>query len=113
MSFFLNSIEPTVEPVEAAGRLVHDGAGRLFVSDPTIRSSAEEEEADMQRLGFGNVFGLKLALRIRIKLVTTVFVTATSTSVHYVTVGRKTFFIQICTPSPFRCLRPSRTLDEC
>ncbi|XP_032789980.2 uncharacterized protein LOC116927099 [Daphnia magna] len=113
------SIEATAEPVQGpeSEHWVHARGPRLFASDPTIRSSASAEqsdEADRQRLGFHNLLGLKLALKKRIKyitIVTTVFVTITSTSVDYITVSTKTFFVQICTPSPFPfdvCVRSRR-----
>lgn len=118
-SHYLNSIEATAEPVQGpeSEHWVHARGPRLFASDPTIRSSASAEqsdEADRQRLGFHNLLGLKLALKKRIKyitIVTTVFVTITSTSVDYITVSTKTFFVQICTPSPFPfdvCVRSRR-----
>ncbi|KAI9563584.1 hypothetical protein GHT06_011048 [Daphnia sinensis] len=116
------SIEATAEPnVQGpeSDHWVHGRGRRLFASsDPTIRSSVwrpeEPGEADRHLLGFHNLLGLKLALKKRIKsitIVTTVLVTVTSTSVDYITVSTKTFFVQICTPSPFPfdvCVRSRR-----
>ncbi|XP_032790044.2 uncharacterized protein LOC116927160 [Daphnia magna] len=79
-------------------------------SGPLIQSSKEDaelkqesdddEQVEEGRFGY---FGLKKTFK-KIKfvtVVTTTAVTATSTSTYYVTISTKTFFIQICTPSPF------------
>ncbi|XP_059352970.1 uncharacterized protein LOC132088323 [Daphnia carinata] len=110
-----SSIEATAEP--GPDHWVHGRGLGLFASDTTIRSSVwpeESGEADRHLPAFHNLLGFKLALKKRIKLmtiVTTVFVTITSTSVDYITVSTKTFFVQICTPSPFPfavCVRSRR-----
>ncbi|XP_057376868.1 uncharacterized protein LOC130698085 [Daphnia carinata] len=76
-------------------------------SDPLIQSSKEdlkqesyEDDVEEGRFGY---FGLKNKFK-KIKfitVVTTTVVTTTSTSTSYVTISTKTFFVQICTPSPF------------
>ncbi|EFX82164.1 hypothetical protein DAPPUDRAFT_241304 [Daphnia pulex] len=98
---------------EIAGRndesQILDNNRRISVrSGSVIHSSKNDEESrdnseqvNEGRFGF---FGLKNKLKKKVKLVTvvtTTAVTVTSTSTYYKTVSTKSFFIQVCTPSPF------------
>ena len=65
----------------------------------------EVEEADT-RLGFQQLLSLKKTIKSRLKfnlitVISTVQTTTVSTTTSYVTISIKTFFIQLCTPSPF------------
>lgn len=87
-----------------------DNNRRISVrSGSVIHSSKNDEESrddsgennNEGRFGF---FGLKNKLKKKVKVitvVTTTAVTLTSTSTYYKTVSTKSFFIQVCTPSPF------------
>lgn len=106
-----NRIEPTALPVET--REVPANSPSEEVIQPSASSTASEEELDPEddeqvgRLGFRNFLALKLALKKRLKMkhlvtiITTSVFTSTTTSTAYTTVTTKTFFIQLCTPSPF------------
>lgn len=60
-----------------------------------------------QRLGFLQALSIHGALKKKLKIphlitvITTSVTTTTTTSTFYSTVSTKTFFIQLCTPSPF------------
>ena len=79
--------------------LLTEGRNRHFLSDSVIQPS-EEDEPD-QRLAFNLLLGVKNSLIERFKLVTTIVTTITSTATSFTTVSTKTFFVQLCTPSPF------------
>lgn len=91
------------------------------VIQPSTSSSTEEEGADEGadggkasggtggRLYFKQIFAIKDAIKTvkdRLKfhlitVITTTVTTSTATSTFYTTASTKTFFIQLCTPSPF------------
>lgn len=86
------------------GDLQADSSRRISIrSGSAIHSSKDggEEANNEGRFAF---FGLKNKFKKKVKLitvVTTTAVTVTSTSTYYKTVSTKSFFIQVCTPSPF------------
>lgn len=101
-----NSIETTARPEEVSD--VSDGhpepvihSSKEYVEEVKFNNDEDDEQMEEGRFGY---FGLKNKFKKKIKfitLVTTTAVTRTSTSTSYITISTKTFFIQICTPSPF------------
>ncbi|XP_057376756.1 uncharacterized protein LOC130697990 [Daphnia carinata] len=76
-------------------------SGALIQSSKDDGESRDDDDGNEGRFGF---FGLKKKFKKKIKfitVITTTVVTSTSTSTSYFTKSTKTFFIQLCTPSPF------------
>jgi hypothetical protein len=100
-------IEPTVMSDSIADE--RDGFSGRSLSDSMIRSSSlnspeEVDEELSQRFGYMNILAFHSALRKRIQFITlkaTTVVTVTTTSTYYLTISTKTFFVQVCTPTPF------------
>ena len=80
-------------------KLLPEGQNQHLLSDSVIQPS--EEEVPDQRLAFNMLLDLKNSLMERFKLVTTIVTMITSTATSFTTVSTKTFFVQLCTPSPF------------
>ncbi|XP_046448169.1 uncharacterized protein LOC124196958 [Daphnia pulex] len=90
------------EPQMDNNRRISVRSGSVIHSSKDDEGSRDDSEENNEgRFGF---FGLKNKLKKKVKLVTvvtTTAVTVTSTSTYYKTVSTKSFFIQVCTPSPF------------
>ncbi|KAK4026694.1 Uncharacterized protein APZ42_017355 [Daphnia magna] len=107
------SIETTAMPQDVAeersgidannnqNRRISVRSGAVIHSSKDDGESKDDDDGNEGRFGF---FGLKKKFKKKIKfitVITTTVVTSTSTSTYYVTISTKTFFIQLCTPSPF------------
>ena len=125
MYIYLNqsSIETTAEPeLPGASRTSAEGgqsSATFIQSSKELDEEAEEddeeeeeeeddasEEPTDQRLGFQQLLSLKKTIKSRLKfnlitVISTVLTTTTTTTTSYTTISIKTFFIQLCTPSPF------------
>ena len=125
MYIYLNqsSIETTAEPELPGASLTSAEGGQssatFIQSSKELDEEAEEddeeeeeeeddasEEPTDQRLGFQQLLSLKKTIKSRLKfnlitVISTVLTTTTTTTTSYTTISIKTFFIQLCTPSPF------------
>ncbi|KAI9563468.1 hypothetical protein GHT06_010931 [Daphnia sinensis] len=97
----------TTGPPSSTSQRISARSGSLIQSskeDVEFKQEMDDDDEEQVEEGRFGYFGLKKKFKKKIKfitVVTTTAVTTTSTSTSYVTISTKTFFIQICTPSPF------------